>query len=229
MEAIILAGGLGKRLKSVIKSVPKPMANIKNIPFLEIILNNLAEKNFKKIILAVGYKYQIIVNHFGNNFKGMHIDYSIESEPLGTGGAIKYAYNKINDDHFYVFNGDTFLDLEINNIERSWSRSKKSIIVGCKVKNVSRYGKLCLKGNIVTSINEKTETGSGLINAGCYVLNTNSCSSFPDSMKFSFEDDYLPMEVSKKNFQVYITNGIFIDIGIPSDYINAQNILKNYL
>ena len=229
MEAIILAGGLGKRLKSVIKNVPKPMANIKNIPLLEIILNNLAKNNFKKIILAVGYKYQIIVNHFGQNFKGMDIDYSIESEPLGTGGAIKYASNKINGDHFYVFNGDTYLDLDINNIERSWSRSKKSIIVGCKVEDVSRYGKLCFEDNIVTSINEKNEKGAGFINAGCYILNSSSLSSFPNSMRFSFEYDYLPLEISKRNFQIYITTGVFIDIGVPSDYINAQNISRDYL
>ena len=108
MEAIILAGGFGTRLQSVVKDVPKPMADINGRPFLEYILVFLAKNCFTKVILSVGYKKESIINHFGSSFCGMNISYCIEDEPLGTGGAIKKAFDYVDGQNVLVLNGDTF-------------------------------------------------------------------------------------------------------------------------
>ena len=98
LEAIILAGGFGTRLKSVVKDIPKPMAKINNRPFLELILQYLKKHNFKRVVLSVGYKWEIIKNYFGDNFQGIELIYNIENEPLGTGGAVKSSLDLINSD-----------------------------------------------------------------------------------------------------------------------------------
>ena len=113
-EAIILCGGLGTRLRSVISDVPKPMAPIKNKPFLAFVLEYLKSQNITKVILAVSYKYEIIQKYFGASYLGMEIVYSIEHEPLGTGGAISQALNFINGTSAYVLNGDTIFDINLN-------------------------------------------------------------------------------------------------------------------
>lgn len=229
MEAIILAGGYGKRLSSLISDVPKPMALINEKPFLEILLIKLAKSGFKKIILAVSYKYEKIVKHFGNTYQEMNIEYSVEKDPLGTGGAIKLASNQVSNNHFYVFNGDTFLDLDIKKVEYEWTQTKKPIIIGRKVNNVSRYGKIIYKKKLATKLIEKGENGAGVINAGCYVLNKKQLDNFVEGEKFSFENDYLVKAIKNKIFNLYVTSKTFIDIGIPSDFIKAQTVLRNFI
>ena len=113
MEAIILAGGYGKRLRASIPNLPKPMAPISGVPFLEILLNNLNSKAFSKVIISTFYKGEIISNYFGDNYKNIILEYTNEKEALGTGGAIRLASEKCNNDHYYVFNGDTFLDVSL--------------------------------------------------------------------------------------------------------------------
>ena len=98
LEAIILAGGFGTRLKSVVKDIPKPMAKINNRPFLELILQYFKKHNFKRVVLSVGYKWEIIKNYFDDNFQGIELIYNIENEPLGTGGAVKSSLDLINSD-----------------------------------------------------------------------------------------------------------------------------------
>ena len=113
MEAILLAGGIGTRLRSVVPNLPKPMAPVAGRPFLEILLNSLAKKGFKRVVLSVGYMAEKVVSHFGYNFVGMELVYEIEETPLGTGGAVCKAIAQCNTDHVFVFNGDTYLDLEV--------------------------------------------------------------------------------------------------------------------
>ncbi len=107
-EAIILAGGFGKRLKAVVNDVPKPMAIINKRPFLEYLLSYLDFWGVNHLVLSVGYQKQMIMNHFGKSFKGIDIDYAVEDEPLGTGGAVKNAMTFIKGNHTFVLNGDTF-------------------------------------------------------------------------------------------------------------------------
>src|SRR5659263_190792 len=107
-EAVILTGGFGTRLKSMVSDVPKSMAPIKNLPFLSYLLEQLHKYKFEKVILAAGYKYEVIESHFGSSYKNIELIYSIEKEPLGTGGAISEAAGSINSDYFFVLNGDNF-------------------------------------------------------------------------------------------------------------------------
>ena len=147
MEAIILAGGLGSRLKSVIKNIPKPMAPISGFPFLEIILKNLNKKGFKRIIISTFYKSEVIENYFADRYQNMEIIYTKEKDTLGTGGAINFSLNFVsnNVDHIYVLNGDTFLDLDIKVIEEKWLKYKEPILVGVEVDACERYGKFLIK------------------------------------------------------------------------------------
>ncbi|MFX0195930.1 MAG: sugar phosphate nucleotidyltransferase, partial [Candidatus Hodarchaeota archaeon] len=107
-ETIILAGGSGTRLQKVVQDVPKPMADINGSPFLEYLLCYLNKQEIKKVILSVGYKYRVIQDYFGTEYKDLVLEYSIEKEPLGTGGGIKKALNLVKSDDVYIINGDTF-------------------------------------------------------------------------------------------------------------------------
>ena len=221
MEAIILAGGLGTRLKAVIADVPKPMAPIRGRPFLDLVLESLAKKGFIRIILSVGYLADQIVAHFGSNFKGLSIEYEIERTPLGTGGAIVKAMTNCRADHAFIFNGDTFLDLEVEAVETLWQKNKAPILVAREVSDSSRYGGLDVSNGQVVGFFEKGKSGPGLINAGCYVFPTNlfKNSSLPAS--FSIENDFLASMVRMRQFNCFISRGRFIDIGTPTDYAQA--------
>ena len=131
-EAIVLSGGLGTRLRGIVPDLPKSMAPIGDRPFLEILLKNLAKKGFKRVILSLGYMAEKITAHFGSSFAGMELHYVIEEKPLGTGGAIRLALSVCSQDHAYVFNGDTFLDLEVDKIYEEWKLKKNSTCY-CKI------------------------------------------------------------------------------------------------
>ena len=221
-EAIILAGGFGTRLREIISDVPKPMAPIAGRPFLEILLCSLAQKGFTRIILSLGFMSDKIIGHFGNNFRGVEIVYAIESEPLGTGGAIRLAMEQCLDEHVFVFNGDTYLDLEIEAVERLRQDTRSAIIVGREVSDTSRYGRLLIENGKVKGLAEKSTAGRGVINAGCYLLKREQLDEFALSSPFSFETDYLGQAVKNDLFNLFITSGDFIDIGIPEDYAKAQ-------
>jgi D-glycero-alpha-D-manno-heptose 1-phosphate guanylyltransferase len=228
MEAIVLAGGLGKRLRQVVADVPKPMAPIAGRPFLEILLGFLARKGFRRVILSVGFMAEKIKGHFGLDFAGMELDYVIENQPLGTGGGIRLALERAKTHHTFVFNGDTFLDLEINELEQRWLATHRSLIVGRYVEDTARYGRLLVTDGIASGFTEKGALGPGLINAGCYVLSRDQLSEFPVLQAFSFESDYLAKALKSGKFDVFVTHGKFIDIGVPEDYLIAQTELLSY-
>lgn len=214
-EAIILCGGLGTRLRSVISDVPKPMAPIKNKPFLAFVLEYLKKQNISRVVLAVSYKYEIIQEYFGNSYLGMQILYSIEKEPLGTGGAILEALNLINSDSCYVLNGDTFFDVNLDRLKLDNS----DICVALKpMKNFDRYGSVDIDNNsYISTFNEKKFTSNGLINGGVYLIKKNIFNSFNLPNKFSFEEFF------QENFLIFnakatVFDDYFIDIGIPQDY-----------
>ena len=227
MEAVILAGGFGTRLRKVVADVPKPMAPVAGRPFLEILLTLLSQKGFSRVILSLGFMSEKISDHFGARFAGMDIVHVVEGTPLGTGGAIRLAMDVCTQDHVFVFNGDTILDLEILSLERRWQENRHPIVVGRQVPDTSRYGRLVVDGERVRCFAEKGITGPGLINAGCYVLATNSLAEFPLNQPFSIEADYLVSEVANATLEVFMTEGMFIDIGVPEDYERAQMLLAD--
>lgn len=228
MEAIVLAGGFGTRLRQVVPDWPKPMAPVAGRPFLEILLASLSRKGFNRIIMSLGFMSEKIIQHFGKQFSGLELTYAIEDKPLGTGGAVRLAMESCIEDYVYVFNGDTFLDLEVHCVEELWQRQRQPIIVGRTVSDTARYGRLIVDNESVLRFSEKGMAGEGLINVGCYVLNARQLDSFALNEPFSLETDYLAKEVRKQRFNLYVTQGYFVDIGIPEDYAKAQSELAGF-
>lgn len=228
MEAIVLAGGFGTRLRQLIADVPKPMVPIAGRPFLEILLDSLARKGFRRVILSLGFMAEKISSHFGLRFAGMELVYVVEDQPLGTGGGVRLAMERTKADHVFVFNGDTFLDLEIDQLEQKWQAGQRPLIVGCEVSDTARYGRLLTADRMATGFAEKGMVGPGLINAGCYVLKRGQLDAFPVGTAFSLETDYLARAVAAREFDVFVTRGQFIDIGIPDDFMRAQTDLGGF-
>lgn len=227
MEAIVLAGGFGTRLREVVTDVPKPMAPVAGRPFLEILLGSLAQKGFVRVVLSLGFMAEKISSHFGSRFAGLDLAYVVEDTPLGTGGATRLAAAACTQDHVFVFNGDTYLDLEVDLLEQQWQARRHPIVVGRQVPDTTRYGRLVVDGERITDFAEKGIAGPGLINAGCYVLARDALAAFPLNQSFSIETDYLVPELARSVVEVFVTEGMFIDIGIPEDYARAQTLLAD--
>lgn len=228
LEAIVLAGGFGTRLRQVVPDLPKPMAPIGGRPFLDILLGALARKGFGRVVLSLGFLAEKISGHFGDHFAGMELAYVVENQPLGTGGAVRLAMDHCRQDHVFVFNGDTFLDLEVADLERQWQQSHQAIIVGRHVADTARYGRLLAPHGLVTGFTEKGVVGPGLINAGCYVFNRGQLDAFAQGSNFSLELDYLAQAVMDTAIAVFVTTGQFIDIGVPEDFLRAQTELADF-
>lgn len=224
MEAIILAGGMGTRLRKIVPDVPKVMATVGNRPFLELLLEHLAAGGVTKVVLAVGYLREVIVNHFGKSFASMELIYSEESKPLGTGGAIKKATNLVDGENVFVLNGDTYFAL---NYQEMWHRhidkSAKISIALRYIDNTERYGRVKLCNDIITSFREKGDTGPGYINSGVYLIAKNIFDTFKLPEQFSFELDYLSHFTKSINPFAYLATGYFLDIGTPESYNEAQH------
>lgn len=225
MEAIVLAGGFGTRLREVVPDLPKPMAPIAGRPFLEILLCSLARKGFTRVVLSLGFMAEKIIAHFGNDYLGMELVHEVESQPLGTGGAIRAALARCVDDHVFVFNGDTYLDLEVEDLERVWQSGQRPLIVVREVPDTARFGRVELCDGRVNAFLEKGKSGVGLINAGCYVLPTHALDSFTLGRSFSLETEYFIKYLHRIRFDGFVTHGRFIDIGMPDDYALAQTEL----
>jgi len=228
-EAIILAGGFGTRLREVVSDVPKPMAPICGKPFLEYLLQGLSNQEINHFILSTGYMGNIIREYFGDKFNGVDITYSEEEFPLGTGGATKLALNYVEQDHAYIFNGDTYTEPNIMMMERLWKSEASTVVMGVHVENTYRYGSLNIieESNTIVGFNEKGANRPGIINAGCYAIGKNSLDDFECGLQFSLENDYFPSLISGGKLKVCISHGHFIDIGIPEDYHKAINFFSN--
>jgi D-glycero-alpha-D-manno-heptose 1-phosphate guanylyltransferase len=229
-EAIILAGGMGKRLRNVVSDLPKPMADINGIPFLEYLIKYLASYNIKKIIMSVGYKSEIIKNYFGEKFNDTEISYALEKMPLGTGGGIALAMQKAQTNDVFVLNGDTFFNISLTNLARFHAEKNASLTVALrKMENASRYGSIVInKSNRIEAFIEKNKKmDEALINGGIYILNKSVFLNYDMPEKFSFEKDFLQKYFKNENFFGLEFNDYFIDIGIPSSYRQAQSDFVN--
>ena len=226
MQALILAGGLGTRLREEVKNVPKPMAPIAGRPFLEYLLDHLISYNIKEIVLSIGYMGEIIMKHFGNSYRNASIEYSMEETPLGTGGAILLSADKIHSERFLLLNGDTFFNLDINNFIKNHNKSSSSVSIALrKVDNTFRYGAIEMTGSKITRFKGNGIKGAGLINAGTYILDKNLITNINLASPFSFENDFLIKNCNEIRITGYPTKNYFIDIGIPEDYKYAQKQL----
>ena len=224
MEAIILAGGLGTRLAHVVKDVPKPMASVAGKPFLQYVVDNLIKQGIDRIILAVCHKKEVIVDYFGTEYSNSEILYSIETEPLLTGGAIKQALKFCKEKRVFIINGDTFFAVDLLALRKTAENMSKQVAIAVKeLHNFSRYGQIEVDSDMsITAFNEKQLCKKGYINGGIYDFDRNALDSYPS--RFSIENECFPSLLKTRQLIAFPSDGMFIDIGIPEDYERAQTI-----
>ena len=230
--AIILAGGMGTRLKTIISDLPKPMAPIMNVPFLTYQLNYLKYFGIKKVIFSVGYLSEKIIAHYNQSFENINIEYSIEKNPLGTGGGIRMAMSNLNEDLVLILNGDSFFDLNLEQFYNLHHEQKSDFSLALRyVNNSERYGNIEFNSsNQITSFIEKNQLNqSGYINAGVYILSKKLYlqNTKPD-INFSIEKDFFEKQLNQLIIKGFEFKDYFIDIGIPEDYLKAQDDFKEF-
>lgn len=230
MQAVLLAGGLGTRLKSVVSDRPKPMALIEGKPFMEYVIHELSRYNIREIIFAVGYKGSMVEDYFGDGSRfGIKASYSYEKELLGTAGAIKQAGKQVTEDWFFVLNADTFYQLDYTRLLEVRDKKKLDFaLVLRQVSDVSRYGRAMLFNDMLIEFNEKTsEAVPGTINGGVYLMSRKLLEDIPEG-KVSLENEMIPRWKEDRQHRLggIVNEGYFIDIGIPDDYFRFQEDVR---
>jgi D-glycero-alpha-D-manno-heptose 1-phosphate guanylyltransferase len=226
-EAIILAGGLGTRLRTAVPDLPKCMAPVAGRPFLYYVIKYFQDQGIEKFILSLGYKHEAVEEYIMNDFRNNNITFSIEKEALGTGGAIKLACDHASEKTVLVLNGDTFFGVHLNKLAPFHHMCGADCTLSLKpMKNFDRYGVVGLnKDYSIQSFQEKKYYDEGLINGGVYALNVKKFKQEDLPEKFSFEKDYLEAFYRERRMYGVIQDEYFIDIGIPEDYEKAQKEL----
>lgn len=232
LEALVLVGGLGRRLRSSIVGRPKPMAEVAGRPFLEWLILAAKERGVGRFVLCTGYLAEHVETYFGNGSKwGVSVEYSRETTPLGTGGALKLALDKTERETLLAFNGDSYCPCDLHRLLTEHSRTAAAAtlwVVG--VEDCSRYGAVSVADDgSVTAFREKEMvTKKGLINAGIYAIQRTILESIPVGRPVSLEHDVFPGLIGEKLHAV-AGEGPFIDIGTPESYARAQDFVLREL
>jgi D-glycero-alpha-D-manno-heptose 1-phosphate guanylyltransferase len=223
-EAIILAGGLGTRLRSEVADLPKCMAPVKQQPFLHYVIEYCKAEGIERFVFSLGYKYEVIAEYLLREQKDIGYECCIEDEPLGTGGAIKKACAYARDSTIAVLNGDTLYRAHISEAGIFHNQMKSDCTLTLKpMHQFERYGVVDIdESGAIQHFREKQFFDEGLINGGIYILNRESFLKENFTEKFSFEKDYLEKLTGQRRFYGIIQDEYFIDIGIPEDYRRAQ-------
>lgn len=230
INVAILAGGFGNRLQSKVMGKPKVLAEVRKHPFLEYLLHQLDQVNFKNIVLCTGYLSDQVEKAFGKKYKKLRLLYSPEQTPLGTAGSLRKALPFTNSETILVMNGDSFCEVDF---KKFWhfhlNKSSKASVVLSSVSNTSRFGTVKLKSdNSIIEFREKREgSKAGLVNAGIYLINISLLAGIPEGKKISLEKDVFPTWIGKGLYG-YINNNNFIDIGTPESYAQAEQFLAKY-
>ena len=235
ITCIILAGGLGTRLRSVVSDVPKPMALVQEKPFLEHLMEFYIKKHKMKFIISIGYKGEFISSYFGSNIHGSTIEYVHEEAPLGTGGALNRVLNNthIEEKLFFVINGDSFVDYNFLEMQDIHIKSMNDLTITTMYANeINRYGGLKVDKNsqqVTSFLSSKCEIGE-VANAGIYAFSNNHHihSTLKNlAPKFSLESDFLPKYILENKVGYYHTDNKFLDIGVPRDYLKANKLFES--
>lgn len=232
IPAIILAGGLGTRLREVVQDLPKPMAPIGNLPFLHYVFCYLKKQGITHAVLSVGYKNEVIRQFLGKEYLGITVSYAEENEPLGTGGGIREAFRYV-DGLAFVINGDTFFDVPLNELREFYFQKNADIAFSLKrLQKFDRYGTVEVNSECqALEFAEKKYCEEGLINGGVYLFDKRIFDRIERRedqdlpYKFSFEKDVLERQVHRMRFFGKEFDRYFIDIGIPDDYRRAADEL----
>jgi len=225
MDGIILVGGKGTRLRSVVADRPKPLAPINEEPFLDILLSYLAKtKMFSRVILASGHMGDQIERRYQSHSFPFEIIFSVEESPLGTGGAIQHCLPFISSDVLFVCNGDSYVSADLPKaFSFHMEHAGIGTLIARKVNQVARYGALVVSSDQrITGFTEKGGDGSGIINAGMYFFNKEPFEQLAFPEKFSLEEKGFPRMIEHGLF-AFESNSSFIDIGTPESFAEAQH------
>jgi D-glycero-alpha-D-manno-heptose 1-phosphate guanylyltransferase len=231
VDAIVLCGGAGLRLRSVTGDGPKSLASIGDRPFLEILLSQLRRHGFQRVILAVGYQKDLIQGRFGERAHGLDLRYSIESSPLGTGGALRNALDLVESEAVLVMNGDSYTDADLAAFVQDYRLAKSDLLMlvvpadgrlDCGLVSVD-------DGRKILGFREKQSTsGRQFVNAGIYVATKRILSDISPGLRMSLETDLFPRWLAEgEQLRAFIHRGECIDIGTPERYRSAQVTLAN--
>jgi D-glycero-alpha-D-manno-heptose 1-phosphate guanylyltransferase len=210
----------------VVPDLPKPLAPVAGRPFLTYLLDEFARGGMRRAILATGYMAEKIEQLIGDRWQGMEVIYSRETEPLGTGGAIRQAVQLLAGDAAYVTNGDTFARIDLGELEKfTRARQLPMGMALAWVPDSARYGAVDIEADRVAGFQEKGSIGGGYINAGTYLLTSSAIAALPSANNYSFESEVLRPQVLAGRVAAFGKSRDFIDIGVPDDYRRAQDLL----
>jgi D-glycero-alpha-D-manno-heptose 1-phosphate guanylyltransferase len=224
MDCIVLSGGFGTRLSHLLDNKPKTLASINDRPFLIYLLNYLKKYNINKYVFSLGYLSNQIID-FLDSLESFKYEFVIDPIPLGTGGAIRLAIEKCNDNEVLIINADTFFNVNLENMLFFHFKKKSDCTIALKpLENYDRYGTVEINENLkIKKFEEKKFTNKGLINGGFLILNKNVfINKFILNNPFSFEKDFLEKYLNEIKAYGFIADEYFIDIGIPEDYYKAN-------
>lgn len=225
-QAIILAGGQGQRLRPVVKDVPKPLAPINGRPFLTYVLDLLQRNGVTDIVLAVGYLSEQIESALGTRWGTMALRYSVEREPLGTGGALRAALGLADRYPVFALNGDTYIDLDLRAMRDAHLRAGARLSVAVRQEaQGTRYGRVRVEDGRILEFDTASDQPVGPMNCGVYLFGENLLADPGLGERFSFEKDFLTPHARALRPLAFETTGYFIDIGIPEDFARAQRDL----
>ena len=229
ITAVILAGGMGTRLSSVVSDRQKAVALVNGKPFLSYLFLQLLQSGIKHAVLCTGYKAEMVEAELGSEFSGLKLSYSAEKQPLGTAGAVRLALDKTSTDYLLVMNGDSYIDTGFTAFF-SWfeQHNADAGIILTAADDASRYGKVVIDDHerIIRFDEKKEHAGSGLINAGVYLFNKKILTDIPENVKYSMERDVFPILVTTNRLFGKKSNGRFIDIGTPESYKMAEKFFQ---
>jgi NDP-sugar pyrophosphorylase family protein len=230
-DVILLCGGAGLRLRSVIANAPKAMAQISGRPFLELLLRQLRRYRFERAILAVGYGQDMIRSQFGERAFGLELKYSVEPSPLGTGGAVRNAAQMVASEAVLVMNGDSYTDVDLGGVALRHHETTTDVsMVVVPAAGRSDYGSVFVDGNgVVIRFAEKPkDCNAPYINAGIYVLSRPILRSIQPNIQLSLEKDLIPRWIQDGVLiKALIHPGACVDIGTPDRYKLAQQLLAS--
>ena len=227
-EAIILAGGLGTRLREAVPDLPKCMALVNNRPFISYVIDYYRMQGVERFVFSLGYKHEVIEEYLSSDYLSLDYKVVIEHEPLGTGGAIQLALAQTTTENVLILNGDTLFKIKIPELLALHNKKNAECTLALKpMVHFNRYGVVELNKELrIISFKEKQFYDADNINGGVYILNKSAYLKHQLPQKYSFENNYLESFVSQSAIYGCIQDGYFIDIGIPDDYLKAQADLK---
>ena len=222
MEAVVLAGGMGTRLRSAVPDLPKCMAPVAGRPFLAWLLDDLEDAGFGHVILSLGYRHEAIEAWVASRNNRARIDCVVEAEPLGTGGGVRLALQQAEESDVFVLNGDTWFGVDYPAMAQFHRQQGTLATLALKpMRDFDRYGEVCCTPTgRISAFREKQPCRQGLINGGIYLLQKDALAECPE--RFSLERDFFEPLARQERLSGFRSEGYFIDIGIPADYTRAQ-------